>query len=93
MKVETVKYGEVNIRWQYDKKDNPIVTKAFLEQSTGTEKTVLKEIAVKRRYSDIHNKDLARKFSLEKLIKESFSRNDDFGDRKEIWEAYKNRKK
>jgi len=91
MKTITKKYGEVSVRWRYDKGDNPVVTKAFLETGTGNNKEIVKEVQIKRRYADVHNKEQARKFSLEKLVKESFSRHADFEDRVKIWEAYKNR--
>jgi len=91
MKLTTNKYGEISIRWQYERGDNPVVTKAFLEQGSEPEKKVLKEVTIKRRYADKPNKELARKFSLEKLVKESFSRQADFNDRLNIWKSYKNR--
>lgn len=91
MKLTTSKYGNISIRWQYDQRDNPVVTKAFLEKGEGKEKVTLKEIAIKRRYSEVHNKELARKFSLEKLVKHCFDRQTDFEDRVAIWDAYKNR--
>lgn len=93
MKITTNKYGEIIIRWQYDRGDNPVETKAFLEKGMGKEKAILKEISIKRRYADKHNKELARKFSLEKLVKHCFDRVVDFEDRLTVWNIYKNRLK
>ena len=84
MKVVTNKYGDIHIRWQYDNKQNPLVTKAILEKN----REIIKEVSVKRHYKDINNKDLARKFSLDKLLKEEFSGHENLGDRKEIWDTY-----
>lgn len=87
MLVKTQKYGNVKIRWQYDNKNNATLTKAFIEK----DKEIIKQIEVRRHPKDQHNKELARKFALTKLVKESFSRTEDLFDRKEVWNAYRNR--
>ena len=84
MRVTTNKYGNIHIRWQYDNRQNPLVTKAILEK----DKEIIKEVSIKRHHKDISNKDLARKFSLDKLLKEEFSGHENFLDRREIWDTY-----
>ncbi len=93
MKVGTIKYGNVLIRWQYDDKNNPLVTKAFLERKIGeNEKEVIKEVTVKRYHKDSCSKGVARKAALAKLVKESFTKElNDMQDRVAIWDAYNKR--
>lgn len=93
MKIETNKYGLVSIRWEYDKGENPVKTKAFLERKVegSKDKEIIKEVVVKRRYADKHDKQLARKYSLEKLVQQSFSRHTELEDRVKVWDAFKNR--
>lgn len=91
MKFTTNKYGDVSVRWQYENADNPVWTKAFLEQGEGKDKVTIREVTIKRRYAEKHDKELARKFSLEKLVKSSFDRRNDLQDRLTVWDAYKKR--
>lgn len=95
MRVTTAKYGDVYIRWQYDDKMNPSITKAFLERKIGEKnKEVIKEVTVKKYHLDGPSKESARKFALDKLIRQCFSRksNDEYTDIKNIWNNYLNRK-
>lgn len=89
MKITTNKHGDCHLRWQYDNKENPLQTKLFLEKDRNT---VIKEISVKKHHSDKNDKNLARKFSLNKLLKEEFDGKDNKADRIIIWDTYLNRK-
>ena len=65
MRVTTAKYGDVYIRWQYDDKMNPSITKAFLERKIGEKnKEVIKEVTDDSRYT---NSNLAQKIITEDL--------------------------
>jgi hypothetical protein len=106
MKVKTNKFGEVRIRWQYNLTDGDRdVTKVFLEQKIDKECVVLKEAKVVRNPKEKYDKEKARVFALQALVKESFSilkevdgktiytrSTQDLADRKIIWKTYKERK-
>ncbi len=91
MKLLTKKYGNTSIRWQYNMTNGDRdVTKAYLEQQSGDNWEVVKEISVVRKPTEKNDKLKARYFALGKLIQESFTRNDgDLEDRKTIWNVFK----
>lgn len=92
MKVITQKYGEIFIRWEYDKSKDPVTTKAILEKKIENGKETIREVVVKRRYSEKYDKIKGREISLTKLIKESFDRHMNLEDRIAVRTAYKERK-
>lgn len=89
MKITTNKYGEVSIRWEYNLTNGDRdVTKAYLEKRVEKDKEVIKEVSVMRRPNEPYDKNKAKEFALGKLVRESFLRADELGDRKEVWSVY-----
>jgi len=74
MKIETTKYGEIRIRWEYNLSDGDRdVTKAYLEKKTDKFAEVIKEVRVVRNPKEKYDKEKARVFALQALVQAAFS--------------------
>ena len=87
MKVE-IQNRDLRVRWQYDLPDGHGYNKVlcFIESKPSDGLEPIQQFAsIKRYFKDVHNKEVARRSSLKKVLREHGYEK---ADRKVFWEAY-----
>ena len=76
------------VGWKYDNPSNAHTTVCEFKNES---KEVIYSATVNRHVHDRHDKDKARKFSLDKLLKKDFPGRENKQFRAEVWHAYMTR--